>query len=724
MRQEKIAGRFKNVIIAFFVGSILGAISFITIYGVKILNVTYVDWLMNSEDITQHYLGWAYFRNEPWSFPLGIIQSFGYPFGVSIVYTDSIPLFALLFKLFNPILPRNFQYFGIWGLISFILQGGISSIIFRKYSLNYMIIGISSLFIIFSPIMIMRMFGHTSLAGHWILLLALAVWVYKDSIQQNKKIEIALWSVICGLSVLIHPYLTAMVFTLLIGYLLHDFLNSNKIKKNISILATSIFLTVVLFWLVGGFIRGGNVSTGDFGFYSLNGNALFNPQGWSRYLKDLPLATGGQYEGFLYLGLGTILLIVINLSLLVFKNINYDKSSIFSVSIICIFLFVWSLSNTITFNDKILLTVPLPDTITKLFGVFRATGRFMWPVFYLLTFAAIINLIKNKISNIRLLILLLCIFIVQYTDLYPNIKYRNLVFNQKVNYESPLKSNFWTDAANNIKNITVIPPTTENYEHFSWLAVNHGLTLNSGYIARAPIEDIERYATKKLEQIMEGNASPKDLYIVWGNATEKVLGKCDDGLVCAFIDGYIVAYSSQTSLTNNYDDAIITSENISFENYLTHLTESYENKDYLILASVRDESTGSLSEELANKMKQFGMSENLLGKYRWSYIWAKSAKNGEILVESLKESLIEYHFAAGQSIAGQLLNSDITVRSAGLTSGDTSEIIIDQVNYSLDARGMNFVVYDVVKDQVIELASFDLSAKTDGIMIKLPISEG
>jgi hypothetical protein len=220
----KTINKFRSEITAFFFGSILGAISFITIYGTKILNVTYVDWLMNSGDLTQHYLGWAYFRNDPWLFPLGMIPSFGYPFGVSIVYTDSIPLFALFFKLLGPILPARFQYFGIWGIMSFALQGGIASLIFRKYTDKYLIFGVSSLFLIFSPIMIDRMYGHTALAGHWILLLAIAVWVYRDRIQKHKTFEIVIWSFICSLSVLIHPYFTVMVFVLLAGYLLQDYL--------------------------------------------------------------------------------------------------------------------------------------------------------------------------------------------------------------------------------------------------------------------------------------------------------------------------------------------------------------------------------------------------------------------------------------------------------------------------------------------------------------------
>ena len=304
--------------------------SFISIYGTRVLNVTYVDWLMNQRgDLAQHFLGWVFFRNEPWSFPLGVIKSIGYPFEISIVFTDSIPLFALFFKLLNPILPNHFQYFGIWGIISFALQGGIASLIFRKYTDKYVIIGISSLFLIFSPIMIFRMFFHTALAGHWILLLAIAAWVFRDRIHKHIILEIVLWAAICSISVMIHPYFTAMVFVMLAGYLFHDYLNYRRIKKNLYVLAASCVSIISFFWLIGGFVRANNVDFDEagLGHYSLNGNAFFNPQwGWSRFLKELPVATSGQYEGFMYLGLGTILLVLLNLCMFALNNLALHQT--------------------------------------------------------------------------------------------------------------------------------------------------------------------------------------------------------------------------------------------------------------------------------------------------------------------------------------------------------------------------------------------------------------
>ena len=83
-------------------GMLLGGIVFLIIYGHKILNPTFIEWTMDG-DAAQHFLGWHFFRSEPWTFPIGVIQSYQYPQGTSLVYTDSIPLLAIPLKLLSPL---------------------------------------------------------------------------------------------------------------------------------------------------------------------------------------------------------------------------------------------------------------------------------------------------------------------------------------------------------------------------------------------------------------------------------------------------------------------------------------------------------------------------------------------------------------------------------------------------------------------------------------------
>ena len=79
----------------------LSILSFSFLYGWSILNPKNNMWLEGgqNQDPMQAYLGWEFFRREPWSIPLGSNQSFGMLPSNSVVYSDSIPLLAIFFKL-------------------------------------------------------------------------------------------------------------------------------------------------------------------------------------------------------------------------------------------------------------------------------------------------------------------------------------------------------------------------------------------------------------------------------------------------------------------------------------------------------------------------------------------------------------------------------------------------------------------------------------------------
>ena len=85
-------------------GALLGALIFLLLYGVRVLDPTSVDWILNnpSPDPAQHYLGWELFRRSPVHLPyIGANYNAIYPFRTSVLFTDSLPLAALLFGLFR-----------------------------------------------------------------------------------------------------------------------------------------------------------------------------------------------------------------------------------------------------------------------------------------------------------------------------------------------------------------------------------------------------------------------------------------------------------------------------------------------------------------------------------------------------------------------------------------------------------------------------------------------
>ena len=112
-------------------------ISFFCLVGViGIENISFknTEWLHDGNESAAEQLAWYFFRNDIWRFPLGVNPNYGEELSSSIVFSDSIPILALFFKLFKSFIPTNFQYFSFWYLICFYLQLFFSFKILKKFT--------------------------------------------------------------------------------------------------------------------------------------------------------------------------------------------------------------------------------------------------------------------------------------------------------------------------------------------------------------------------------------------------------------------------------------------------------------------------------------------------------------------------------------------------------------------------------------------------------------
>ena len=155
------------------IAALVGAVIFILIYGIHVLNPFYTDWLMNGGDLMQHYLGWEFYRKSDWFFPIGLTDQLAYPTKSSVIFTDSIPLFALIFKVLTAGMEGRFQYFGFFGISCFMLQGFWAAKILQRWLTDKGQVLLGSTFFIVSPIVIFRMYYHTALAAQWIILISI-----------------------------------------------------------------------------------------------------------------------------------------------------------------------------------------------------------------------------------------------------------------------------------------------------------------------------------------------------------------------------------------------------------------------------------------------------------------------------------------------------------------------------------------------------------------------
>ena len=167
-------------------------------------NFSNQSWLING-DLAQYQLGWKFYREDFWRFPLGLNPNYGITNSSSIIYSDSIPLLAIFFKIFRNFLFEDFQYFSFWIFICIYLQALLSFKIIYYYTKNTSYSLVSSLFFIFSTILIYRSGIHLSLTAHWLIL---GYFYIQVSTAYNKELKKHL---IIYLSLLIHFYFSLIL---------------------------------------------------------------------------------------------------------------------------------------------------------------------------------------------------------------------------------------------------------------------------------------------------------------------------------------------------------------------------------------------------------------------------------------------------------------------------------------------------------------------------------
>ena len=426
--------------------------------GLNNLNFLNKDWLYLG-DLSQYQIGWEFFRNDSWRFPLGLNPNYGLEFGTSIAYTDSIPLLAFIFKLFKNFLPEDFQYFSLWIILIIYLQLLFSYLIIFNLTKNFYFSIISMFFFILAPVFLNRSGIHLSLAGHWIILFSF----YIES--SNSKLKPMLRGFNLILSSLIFFYFTMML--VILNSLTYLFLLIKKkslyknIIKEIILIYPLLFLTM---YIVGYFtIRPEDSLGGGYGFYNLNLNSLFNSSGytnsgyfnWSILMPMLPLQNG-EYEGFSYLGIGGFFLLFFTI-LSFFKNIR--EFFISKKEILCIFLVFLALaiSHNINFGEVNILSIDLNNYILGILSTLRSSGRLIWPVYYLI-FILGIFFIFNYFSGKKRFIILIFLLLTQLIDLSSGLRqyYKGNQYNYISENVFKNEDNFWKNLSSKITTLRLI----------------------------------------------------------------------------------------------------------------------------------------------------------------------------------------------------------------------------------------------------------------------------
>lgn len=511
--QRVIDGQWLIVALAAF----LGALVFIAVYGVQVLVPTNVDWLLAGGDLSQHYIGWEFFRNSAWTFPLGVARDLAYPHGISITFMDSIPLFAIPMKLFGTILPEHFQYFGWWGLFSFAAVGALSARIMQRWTKDPLVIGAIVLFSLASPVVLQRMFMHTSLAGHWVILLAIYGLVWGRRWATGRSI--LFWSAVLSLSVLIHPYFLVMnVFVMTIALTMrHVSIKDLAIEAPLPLIC-ALFVT----WSIGGLMFT-NISGANFGDMGYDLAAPVISNGWSLFDNS---AYSGRYEMFAYAGIGGVMLVCAAAGLIfarrtkAYEILKRNKLRFVFISLTFVTYLLFSLGPTIRIVDTVIIdySASIPAFIEKVWAVFRVTARVMWPVYYLVILGSVFVILRwsKNATWARVLIVIMCVM--QLVDIFGSsqVQERREKFTEveKSQYISPLQNPAWHNLTTGRKHVVYLGDLYESkFVAIAQFCIENNLTLNTGYFARKPTSAIESTIEKARGDLKNGSIDNDTIYM-------------------------------------------------------------------------------------------------------------------------------------------------------------------------------------------------------------------
>jgi hypothetical protein len=378
------------------------------------LDPTFVDWMWR-DDWAAYQWGFSFFRNADWGFPLGRIPNLFYPYGTSVGFTDANPWLCVLFKPLSPILPLDFQFSGIWFLLCYALQAWFGTKICRTFTPDPVQIALGGALFATTPVLPMRA-PHVALCA--LFFLTAGVWLNLARVESEAAARrgMLITFLLLAWAAGTHAYLSVMLIALCIAYYTRlCFVDRLVAPRAFSLsVLLALGLSLGIYYLFGFLAwKKTELSVEGFGEFSADLLALANSQGSSRYVPAFPFQPR-QWEGYAYLGLGTLLLMPLLLLRICLQPRSFLRalSSFWPLLLVVGAMSFYALSSHVTLRGELVLDLtPLYAPLGKYVGIFRSSGRFAWPLHLLLIAAGVRAAIFREQRYLSYALLALALFL-------------------------------------------------------------------------------------------------------------------------------------------------------------------------------------------------------------------------------------------------------------------------------------------------------------------------
>jgi hypothetical protein len=395
----------------------IGFVTYIQIFGSNFL-FSKTSFFFTADHPT-YLAGYLSYINDSWKFPLTFTNNLFSGNSISIIFMDSIPLYSTLLKTIYSLFGyKVFNPFPFWYLVCYLLFGYYAGKILNIKIKNNFVFAVSLLLLINTPLMVNRMVWHASLSAHWIILASIYYYLIN---KKNGFNSLNIFGFVGSLSIFIHIY----IFTMIASIYLVTLLLALKLRK-LKDVFYSLFISssILIIYFIFFFSTGDGVITMTYDFFKYG--AEFN----SFFCGEFPIDiineilwcytpyTAFGIEGYGYLGLGFIFLF----SLLIFipNKVYLSIKSHFLISLCLFFMTLYSFGNKWKIAHYQFYEFQPLFLHSKLLELFRATGRYIWPVCYFIMVFLIFRFasLKNKYLAIFIMVISLSLQLYDMDNIY------------------------------------------------------------------------------------------------------------------------------------------------------------------------------------------------------------------------------------------------------------------------------------------------------------------
>lgn len=495
-----------------------GALFFLWMGYARMLDVRDLAWIFH-EDPFQHTIGWDRYRDAPLlQYPLTKNPQYGLELGSAIVFSDSIPIVALVLRPLSAILPRPMQYLGWWVLLSCVMQAywSLRLVLLRTDRLRDAVIG--SVFFLTTPVLLERFGGQTAVGSHWLVLWAL--WLY----LVGRGARLGTWIGLLLLTVSVHAYLFAMVGAIWLAHLVACRMRGQLGRRELGLAAATLLIVIPWMHALGYFMTGGGAAAGAWrSNFDLLG--FLEPAAGARQ-RWLPVIYNDPWDGCMYLGAGVVVLLVASAAAwFVLARRRSASGSLRDPAarppwapllVIVLGLVVFAITDEVKLLNHPILHLPLPRALYGLYGAFRGAERMVWPAYYL-TLLATVWLALRAWPVRAVSVVLAGAVLVQLYDVSPQaaIKHGEMRGGGLIR---ELADPIWKVIGDHYARIVSVPPKNRQPDWwvFAWFAARHGMGTDLAYLSRTdPVAQAEA-EHRYVQALATGKLDPDTVYYLPG----------------------------------------------------------------------------------------------------------------------------------------------------------------------------------------------------------------